>query len=79
MYKGTTTCAMLVLVFFVFFMNSWCGHAEAARTFLNFSTSTQVTQSLDGVGSSSHRRSTRASPRGGYPAPAANANDHVHH
>ncbi|CAN4097023.1 unnamed protein product [Withania somnifera] len=78
-YKSSATCAMLVLVFFVFSINSWCEYGEAARTFLDFSTSTQVTQRLDGLGSSSHRRSTRAWPRGRIPSPAANVNDHVHH
>ncbi|KAK4344105.1 hypothetical protein RND71_037199 [Anisodus tanguticus] len=78
-YKGTTTtCAMLMLVFFVLCLNSWCEYGEAARIFLDFSASNQVTQRLDGLGSS-HRRSTRESPGGSYPAPAANVNDHVHH
>ncbi|TMW89512.1 hypothetical protein EJD97_017092 [Solanum chilense] len=74
--KGTT-CVLLVMVFFVLSMNSWCEYGEATRIFLAFSTSTQATQRMD-YQSSSHRRSTRASPRGGYPSPAANVNDHVH-
>lgn len=39
--KGTTTCALLVMVFFVFSMNYWCEYGEAARIFLDFSTSIQ--------------------------------------
>lgn len=131
--KGTTTYALLVMVLFMFSMNTWCEYGEATRIFLDFSTSTQgvtrlpfphyslleiklhilnlsvipyqnffawvikcimhmtffkyiwyvdfvmaVMQRQDGLGTS-HRRSTRAAPRGGYPSPAANVNDHVHH
>uniref|UniRef100_M1AD97 Uncharacterized protein n=1 Tax=Solanum tuberosum TaxID=4113 RepID=M1AD97_SOLTU len=43
--KGTT-CVLLVMIFFVLSMNSWCEYGEAARIFLDFSTSTQGVISL---------------------------------
>lgn len=43
--KGTT-CVLLVMVFFVLSMNSWCEYGEATRILLAFSTSTQGVISL---------------------------------
>ncbi|OIT01748.1 hypothetical protein A4A49_21024 [Nicotiana attenuata] len=75
--KNKVTWPLLMLVFFVLCMNSWCEYGEASRIFLDFS-AIPVTQRLGGL-DRSNRRSTRESPGGSYPAPAANVNDHVHH